>query len=153
MDESFKWTDKTISDFLNGVKTGNILSNSCGHTNDNYGPLTTFSFPEYFCEIHVHWKNEDREQMSVAHIKDLRINKWVEAAVDTYTVSMLRHFSGLDDKQKTSNIEPKLKKIENIFDDLNYEKREVNNSIFSEAFVIKKKFTLGGHVNFAFFTV
>lgn len=100
MENNFQWTDELVSEFLKGVKTGIIQPKSCGHTEDNTGPLTTFSFPNYFCEIHVHWKDINREEMSVAHIKDLRTNRRITSVVDTYTISMLRHFSGLDEKRK-----------------------------------------------------
>lgn len=97
-----KWTYKEISDFLHGVKTGRIIPSSSGHTIYKDGlPMTCFSFPDYACEIHVHWKDEKREDMSVAHIKDMFENDdkedaYITKIVDTHTIAMLRHFSGLD---------------------------------------------------------
>ena len=150
MNEKFEWTNSNISEFLNGVKTGRILSASCGHTEDRDGPLTSFSFPDYFCEIHVHWKDSQREEMAKAHIKDLRIKDRVKAAVDTYTIAMLRHFSGLDDKQKISKSEKEnenklnsIQNIENLFINLGYEKLIISNSVFSEAYFLKKTLTRG----------
>ena len=109
MYKNFEWTDNLIAEFLNGVKTGKTLSTSCGHTKDNSGHLTSFSFPEYFCEIHVHWKNEEREELSVAHIKDMRTENRIKAVVDTYTITMLRHFSGLDEKQHENKASEKFR--------------------------------------------
>lgn len=97
-----KWNYKEISDFLNGVKTGRIIPSSSGHTIYKDGrPMTCFSFPDYGCEIHVHWKDEKREDMSVAHIKDMfeteaKEDAYITKIVDTQTIAMLRHFSGLD---------------------------------------------------------
>lgn len=96
-----EWNYKEISDFLNGVKTGRIISSSCGHTADKDGPLTSFSFPKYGCEIHVHWKDENREEIAVAHIKDIITGKRISNIVDTQTIAMLRYFSGLDNKKIT----------------------------------------------------
>lgn len=94
-----KWNYKEISDFLIGVKTGRIISSSCGHTSDRKGPLTSFSFPKYGCEIHVHWTDEKREEIEVAHIMDINTRKRISDIVDTHTIAMLRYFSGLDNKK------------------------------------------------------
>lgn len=94
-----EWNYKEISDFLNGVKTGGIISSSSGHTSDKNGPLTSFSFPKYGCEIHVHWKDENREELAVAHIMDINTRKRISDIVDTQTIAMLRYFSGLDNKK------------------------------------------------------
>ncbi len=73
--ENLKWTDSFIAKFLNNIKTGKIKPKSCGNTNDKNGGLTSFSFPEYFCEIHVHWEDISREIIAKTHIKDLRTQK------------------------------------------------------------------------------
>jgi hypothetical protein len=97
--DKIHWNDQMIADFLNGVKTGKIITDSSGNTQDSKGPLTYFLFKEYNCEIHVHWIDAEREKMSVAHLKDTSTGEIITTNVDTYTVSMLRHFSGLDKKQ------------------------------------------------------
>ena len=91
------WTDSNILIFLEGVKTGRIKPKSSGHKKNK--ELSSFSFPNFFCEIHVHWKDDKMEVIAKSHIKDLRTQKRINAVVDTYTIAMLRHFSGLDDKQ------------------------------------------------------
>lgn len=104
VDRYFKWTDNNISEFLEGVKIGKVKPKSSGHKKNK--ELTSFSFPDYFCEIHVHWKDDKMEIIAKSHIKDLRTKKRIKAVLDTYTIAMLRHFSGLDDKQKEN---PKFK--------------------------------------------
>lgn len=95
--KKFEWIDSNVLIFLEGVKKGKIIPKSSGHKKNK--ELTSFSFPDYFCEIHVHWKDDKMEVTAKSHIKDLRTQKTINAVIDTYTIAMLRHFSGLDNKQ------------------------------------------------------
>lgn len=102
------WSHNDISKFLNGVKTGKIIPTSFSHNlKDKKGrPFSSFRFPESGCEIHVHWNNDNRDVIAKAHIKDPKINNPEKpeegriAIVDGHTIAMMRHFSGLDDKDK-----------------------------------------------------
>lgn len=147
------WDETKISHFLNGVKTGTIRPNSSGHGEYKGKPMTSFSFPEYSCEIHVHWEDINCEIPSVAHIKDLTTNdpynQYPSKIVDTHTISMLRHFSGLDDKKNVvieNRIDSLVKDFENNLIDSGLSQYDTGNDIFFKAYVEKR----GIKINIAF---
>ena len=147
------WDETKISNFLNGVKNGTIIPKSSGHGEYKGKPMTSFSFPEYSCEIHVHWEDVNCEIPSVAHIKDLTtddpFNQYPSKIVDTHTISMLRHFSGLDDKKNVvieNRIDLLSKDFEDALLDIGLSQYDATNDIFFKAYVEKR----GIKINIAF---
>src|SRR6056297_76721 len=99
-----------VSEFLKKIRSGEIKPSSWKHDKkdkDNY-PLSIFSFPHPYnnWEIHVHWKDEKREEPGRTHIKDLKTGEYIPekglrykyAFVDDKDLAMLRKHSGVDEE-------------------------------------------------------
>ena len=56
-------------------------------------PLTVFDFPQFSCQIHAHFTDEEREEVALAHIVSYARKEKESLPIDNYTLAMLRHFA------------------------------------------------------------
>jgi len=101
-----KNTDFDYNAFVKGIVDGNIKAANVKKEHDDEGPLTTYDFPEFKCQVHAHFNDDTRELVGRAHIKSYSGD--FVSFIDNYTLSMLRHHSEdkkneLSQQKKTDN--------------------------------------------------
>ena len=90
--------DSKNNTFTKGIISGDIKPARVKKTHDKKGPLTTYYFPEFNCEVHAHFNDETREVIGRAHIKHGFSDE--KLFIDNFILAMLRHHS--EDKRTES---------------------------------------------------
>ncbi|NQT03150.1 MAG: hypothetical protein HQ580_14070 [Planctomycetes bacterium] len=79
--------------FVKGIVSDKIKPATVKRQYDKEGePFTNYDFPEFKCQVHAHFNDEQREEIGICHIK-LYGSEEMLSFVDNYALSMLRHHS------------------------------------------------------------
>lgn len=55
--------------------------------------MTVFDFPQFSCQIHAHFTDEDREAIALSKIVPYSRGEKDSLPIDNYTLAMLRHYA------------------------------------------------------------
>lgn len=80
------------TEFINGILNSRVTPSRIEKHRDKEGePYQNFDFPDFKCQIHVHFKDEQLEQISFGKIKIY--NKKEEIFIANEKIAMLRHLT------------------------------------------------------------